>query len=246
MEVEEDDEFAASDRRRRELAMTYSMFLMFGVLAYQEYRMNNGRGGKRKEVVEHRHNKRSRRRIFGPRRVFDYIQRAHLGPSRKDVERCFGVLQGRWKVLATPLHMMNLKSIASLVACCIVLHNMGVSDRVMGDCNERYVPHSVEKEEEEEAVEAVVEQQDGEDIVVDQRFENDPVAIGRSNRVGRQGANAAVNGLNAFNTELAQTVANRREWMGLKDDLEWNRLQQALIRFKGNSSKTDWAGNTVE
>jgi hypothetical protein len=129
MEVEEDDEFAASDRRRRELATTYSMILMFGVLAYQEYRMNNGRGEKRKEVVEHRHNKRLRRRIFGPRRVFDYIQRARL---------------------------------------------------------------------------------------------------------------------NAFNTELAQTVANRREWMGLKDDLEWNRVQQALIRFKGNSSKTDWAGNIVE
>jgi hypothetical protein len=51
---------------------------------------------------------------------------------------------------------------------------------------------------------------------------------------------ATVNGLNNFNPDLAQVVATRAEWQGLKDDIEWDRLGQALINFKRRSSQTDW------
>jgi hypothetical protein len=53
-------------------------------------------------------------------------------------------------------------------------------------------------------------------------------------------APATVNGLNNFNPDLAQVVATRAEWQGLKDDIEWDRLGQALINFKRRSSQTDW------
>ena len=35
----------------------------------------------RNRVVEHRHNKRSKRRTFDPQRVYDSLQRSHLGPD---------------------------------------------------------------------------------------------------------------------------------------------------------------------
>ena len=83
MNYEEDEIDASTRRRRQETAMAYSMFLVFGIMAYQEYRMNHGgKAGKRwREVVEHRNRKRSKRRVFGPQGVFKYIQRNHLGPD---------------------------------------------------------------------------------------------------------------------------------------------------------------------
>ncbi len=49
-----------------------------------------------------------------------------------DVERAFGVFQGKWKsVAATPIQIIDPKYIGSMVSCCLILHNMGVSDRVM-------------------------------------------------------------------------------------------------------------------
>jgi Plant transposon protein len=84
-------------------------------------------------------------------------------PGRSDVERAFGVLQSKWKAaVAHPIHLINLQYIANLVSSCIMLHNMGVSDRVMGDVNARYMPTAVvtaeesavfQHEEEAEAVE---------------------------------------------------------------------------------------------
>ena len=134
--------------------------------------------------------------------------------ARKDVERSFGVLQGKWKALATPIHMMDLGWIAELVSCCIVLHNMGVSDRVMGDCNKRYVPHSVDEEDDDEVL---LQQQEEEEKsvkvlqvlnvdggVVDQAQNN---IVDRSIALVNRNINVtAVNGLGAFNTGLAQTV----------------------------------------
>ena len=59
---------------------------------------------------------------------------------RKDVERAFGVLQAKFQVLARPMLQHNLDQIANKVASCMILHNMCVSDRVMGDVNARYNP----------------------------------------------------------------------------------------------------------
>ncbi|KAJ0443793.1 putative harbinger transposase-derived protein [Helianthus annuus] len=44
--------------------------------------------------------------------------------TRKDVERAFGVLKGRWGMLHRPVRSTTKKSIHSIVYACIILHNM--------------------------------------------------------------------------------------------------------------------------
>ena len=60
--------------------------------------------------------------------------------ARKDIERAFGNLQGRFQALATPIVLMDLKVIANLCSSSLILHNMCVSDRIMGDVRARYDP----------------------------------------------------------------------------------------------------------
>ena len=60
--------------------------------------------------------------------------------ARKDVERAFGVLQSKFQVLVRPMMQHTLKHIGYKVSTCLILHNMCVSDRVMGDVNSRYDP----------------------------------------------------------------------------------------------------------
>ena len=60
--------------------------------------------------------------------------------SRKDIERAFGVLQCKFQYVACPIHDMHLGAISVKTATCIILHNMRVSDRVMGDVRSRYNP----------------------------------------------------------------------------------------------------------
>ena len=68
--------------------------------------------------------------------------------ARKDVERAFGVLQGKFQWVARPIHLYHLNGIATRVSCCLILHNMCVSDRVMGNPRLSYVPsHNVEDHE---------------------------------------------------------------------------------------------------
>jgi hypothetical protein len=67
---------------------------------------------------------------------------------RKDIERSFGVLKGTWQFIERPIHIMSLDDIQAEVFCCLILHNILVSDRVMGDCKTRYKPDHVLEEEE--------------------------------------------------------------------------------------------------
>ena len=60
--------------------------------------------------------------------------------ARKDIERAFGVLQGKFQALATPILLMDLQIIANLCSSSLILHNMCVSDRVMGDVRACYDP----------------------------------------------------------------------------------------------------------
>ena len=60
--------------------------------------------------------------------------------ARKDIERAFGVLKGKFQFVARPILMMNRLQIAKRIATCMMLHNMAVSDRVMDDCYLRYNP----------------------------------------------------------------------------------------------------------
>jgi hypothetical protein len=59
---------------------------------------------------------------------------------RKDIERAFGVLQCKFQYVACPIHNVHLSSISVKTATCIILHNMCVLDRVMGDVRSRYNP----------------------------------------------------------------------------------------------------------
>jgi hypothetical protein len=43
--------------------------------------------------------------------------------SRKDVERFFGVLKSRWRVLKTPILLRDVSEIDNMVKSCVVLHN---------------------------------------------------------------------------------------------------------------------------
>nr|XP_043639400.1 protein ALP1-like [Erigeron canadensis] len=44
--------------------------------------------------------------------------------ARKDVERTFGVLKGKWKILQRPLRPLTKDKIGKYVHTCIILHNM--------------------------------------------------------------------------------------------------------------------------
>jgi hypothetical protein len=142
---------------------------------------------------------------------------------------------------------MGVDYLSELVACCIIpLHNMGISDQVMGDARETYLPSAsvevvVEGEEDEQREEEVVDNGDivNNDDIVDAPVDGD---ANNNNIPVPVRAPVAVNGLNNFNQDLARVVATRAEWQGLKDDdVKWDRLRQALIKYKGSSrSRTDW------
>ena len=58
--------------------------------------------------------------------------------TRKDIERAFGNLKITWKFVSRPIEIWNLNDIASRMSTALILHNIVVSDRVMGDVNSRY------------------------------------------------------------------------------------------------------------
>jgi Plant transposon protein len=64
--------------------------------------------------------------------------------SRKDIERAFGVLKCTWQCLGRPFLLQGLEEISDVVACCLLLHNMLVTDRVMAsdtyNFRQRYDP----------------------------------------------------------------------------------------------------------
>jgi hypothetical protein len=79
------------------------------------------------------------------------------GEARTDVKRAFGVFQGKWTSMTTPIQIVEQRYTASMVRCFVILHNMGVSVCVMGDVRTRYDPGSVVEQE-------VEEQEDDEDM----------------------------------------------------------------------------------
>jgi len=48
---------------------------------------------------------------------------------RKDIERAFGVLVKRWKILQQPLRLWFRDDIADILDCCIIFHNMVVQEK---------------------------------------------------------------------------------------------------------------------
>lgn len=130
--------------------------------------------------------------------------------KRKDIERAFGVLQGKFQVLCRPLLGHCLTELSNIVACCIIMHNMCVSDRVMCDVQMYYNPaHTFEE------VDEVIEQA--------QESDDEPPA-----------RNQAVVGLRHGNPNVVQNILGRNDfgyWKHLNDRVEHQRLHNALIRF---------------
>jgi hypothetical protein len=58
--------------------------------------------------------------IVNKHKHYDVCQEA----IRKDVERCFGVLQARWHILVTPSRLWFMEDLHLIVKTCINLHNM--------------------------------------------------------------------------------------------------------------------------
>lgn len=55
---------------------------------------------------------------------------------RKDVERAFGVLQAKFKIIGSRSRSFSVKSMRIILKACIILHNMTREDRSGGDNTE--------------------------------------------------------------------------------------------------------------
>ena len=148
--------------------------------------------------------------------------------KRKDIERAFGVLQSQWQVLARPILLMKPQEIAELVCACLILHNMNVSDRIMGDVHARYDPsHNLEAE----AVDSSSIQ-----------YPNDFQAVRREAGEGSNGGPADSSiGMSNVDANYVAALQDRTDWdsESWNREAEWNhvrsltehlRLQSALIR----------------
>jgi hypothetical protein len=126
------------------------------------------------------------------------------------IYRAFGVLQGKFQIVAKPMNGHNLKQLSETVSCCLILHNMCVNDRVMGgNPRTRYKP--------DVSVDA------GEDIPIEYPADNTIVA-------------RASIGIREGNDEIQQLIVRRKEWKELHDGYEHCKLAQALTRMKAKQS----------
>ena len=138
---------------------------------------------------------------------------------RKDIERAFGVLQSKFQVLARPMLQINLTKIANKVATCMILHNMCVSDRVMGDERAHYNP-AFNLEQYETDVE-----------VIDLSQPKDLQAVQASVDKGKA-VQLAITGIRNATTPVQKLCIRRQLWHELKDEAEHSRLHSALMSFQ--------------
>ncbi|GJQ94740.1 ALP1-like protein [Tanacetum coccineum] len=59
-----------------------------------------------------------------------YFKKRQEG-ARKDVERAFGVLQGRWGIIQQPARQYHVNTIRRIMYSCIIMHNMILKDQKM-------------------------------------------------------------------------------------------------------------------
>nr|XP_043616341.1 uncharacterized protein LOC122588291 [Erigeron canadensis] len=64
--------------------------------------------------------------------------------ARKDVERAFGVLQGRWQIIEQYARPYSTNKIKRIMLCCVILHNMIVEDngRAITEFEEELIANS--------------------------------------------------------------------------------------------------------
>ena len=129
--------------------------------------------------------------------------------ARKDIERAFGVLQGKWQCMARPIYIIRTDQIQNMASSALILHNMSVSDRVMdGDVRAWYNPmNSVA---------------DGDTSVRNPADSNRYAAPSN--------AETAVVGVANANPSVVQVLTKMERWVDLKDKEEYARLRLALLQ----------------
>ena len=126
---------------------------------------------------------------------------------RKDIERLYGVLQIKFQYMARPFMELDLNIIGDRVNSCLLLHNMCVSDRVMGDVHARYKPSAFVS---------------GGQFPVDKPEDLDTVQ-GYPETVPELGWTEQPPG-------VEQAMKRRLQWNSLMDIHEHERLHKALIK----------------
>jgi hypothetical protein len=77
-----------------------------------------------------------------PDKLFAQYQEA----CRKDIERAFGVLQARFKIIREPARLWDIADLSIIMRSCIILHNMIVEDE-----RDSYSQHWTDFEQSEES-----------------------------------------------------------------------------------------------
>jgi hypothetical protein len=71
-----------------------------------------------------------------------YFKRTHES-ARKDVERCFGVLQQRWHFVRNPCRVWEKERIRMVMYACIIMHNMILEDEGKAICPNYFAEEDV-------------------------------------------------------------------------------------------------------
>jgi len=132
--------------------------------------------------------------------------------KRKDVERAFGILQIKWQWIARPILLLELGDISKRVGTCMILHNMCVCDRVMGEVGVRYRPSA-----------AVIDVQE-DDIPQSQE------ALDKQGPSTRYKGSSGV-GLSNMSAREQQLITNRQAWRELNNGEECQRLHDAIMKY---------------
>ncbi|XP_068307513.1 uncharacterized protein [Pyrus communis] len=67
--------------------------------------------------------------IPNPRNEAEKLFTLHQEAYHKDVERAFGILQTRWKIISELARGWSRENLNSIMMSCIILHNMIVEDK---------------------------------------------------------------------------------------------------------------------
>jgi hypothetical protein len=134
--------------------------------------------------------------------------------ARKDIERAFGVLKNKFQFMDRPMHLYQLNDIAARVTTCMILHNVCVSDRVMGSVDLKYSPaHTLEE------VEVVMEK--ASDLV--------QVQLNNNAEPGQRARGGI--GINGADRSIVNLVARKERFKELKNLEEYIRLHAALMNL---------------
>lgn len=147
--------------------------------------------------------------------------------ARKDIERCFGVIQMLLKFTARPILLHHPKNISARIATCWMIHNMLVSDRVMdGDVYARYDPSNSDDDNYDLLEEAsIVARLGDENNFGDDNDEDEYVDQDREDDYGDDRVDEADDNLHGNNTPLLNL------WSDLDNKGEHARLHTALKDF---------------